>query len=296
LKTLLATLIIALPLFAQQPSLGKKAIAEIVRYNERWPQGSEIRVEDTSDQTELPHYRKILAQLVLNNSVVAQKTYYVTPDGSRVITASVFELDRKPFSANLDRMHLSDAPAYGPATATVTVVLFSDFECPFCANDAKMFRDGVPKDFPGQVRVLFKDYPMSMHPWAMDAAIAGRCIYHVSTQKFWDYYDWIFTHQREINAQNVKGKIMEWAGAAPIDSATLDKCITSRATEAEVKQSMADGLALEVDGTPATFLNGRVLEPGRDWDVIKYYINYELKAAPQLESCCTVKLPVKPPK
>ena len=188
---------------------------------------------------------------------------------------------------------MSDAPGYGPPTAPVSLVMFSDFQCSFCASDAKMFRENVPKYFPDQVRVMFKDYPMEMHAWAMDAAIAGRCIYHVSTQKFWEYHDWMFAHQKEISAENVRAKIREWADSAQFDSAGLDKCVETRATEAEVKQSIADGLALEIDGTPAMFINGRLIEPGREWDVIKYYINYELKAAPALDSCCTVKFPAK---
>jgi protein-disulfide isomerase len=294
MKKIVAGIMLAVPLVAQESSLDKKAIAEIVRYNERWPQKWEIRVVDATGATELPQYRKILAQGIVRDNVVAQKIYYLSPDGSRVIKANTFQVGQKPFNANVARMHISDAPAYGPPSAPVSLVLFSDFECPFCASHAKMLRENVPKDFPDQVRVLFKDYPRDMHPWAMDAAIAGRCIYHASAQKFWDYHDWMFARQQEINAQNVKGKIMEWAGSAQFDSAGLAKCVDSRATEAEVRQSMADGLALEVDGTPAMFLNGRMIEAGREWDVIKYYINYELKAAPGLESCCTVELPAKP--
>lgn len=296
MKTIGAGIMLALSLLSQEHSLDKKAIAEIVRYNERWPQKWEIRVVDATGATELPQYRKILAQGIVRDRVVAQKIYYVSPDGHRVTKANIFQVGQQPFKANVERMHLSDAPAYGPPAAPVSLVLFSDFECPFCASDAKMLRENVSKDFPNQVRVLFKDYPMAMHPWALDAAIAGRCIYHVSAQKFWDYHDWMFAHQQEINAQNVRSKIMQWAGSAQLDSSGLEQCVASRATEAEVKQSMADGLALEVDGTPAMFLNGRMIEPGREWDVIKYYINYELKAAPALESCCTVELPAKPEK
>lgn len=297
MKTIFAgVLLTALTLLSQETSLDQKAVAGIVRYNERWPQKWAIRILDTRSKTELPGYRKVLAQALVAGHIVSQKVYYVSPDGSHVIQASIFQVGEKPFAGDVARMHLSDAPSYGPLAAPVSLVLFSDFQCPFCASEAKMFREKIPRDFPQQVRVLFKDYPMDMHPWAMDAAIAGRCIYHVRPQEFWAYHDWMFAHQREVNAQNVRDKIMEWAASAQLDSAALDKCFASPATEAEVRQSMADGLALGIDGTPAMFLNGRLIEPGREWDVIKYYIDYELNSAPALENCCTVQLPAKPEK
>jgi protein-disulfide isomerase len=292
-KTILAGILLALPLLSQESTLDKKAVAEIVRYNERWPQKWTIRIVDAAAATELPGYRKILAQGIDADHIVIQKTYYVSPDGSRVIQANIFPVGEKPFNGDLSRMHLSDAPSYGPPTAPVSLVLFSDFQCPFCASDAKMFRENIPRDFPHEVRVIFKDYPMHMHPWAMDAAIAGRCIYHARAQAFWAYHDWMFAHQRDVNAQNVRRKIMDWAASAQFDSAALETCLASHAAEAEVRQSMADGLALGIDGTPALLLNGRAIEPGREWDVIKYYIDYELNAAPALESCCTVQLPAK---
>ena len=120
--------------------------------------------------------------------------------------------------------------------------------------------------------------------------MAGRCIYDTDAQKFWGYHDWIFGHQPEINSHNVREKILGWSASAHLDAAEIGKCIESRASEPEIRQSRDEGLALEVPGAPTVFLNGRMLEPGREWDIIKYYIEYELDAA-QPERCCVTGPP-----
>ena len=105
-----------------------------------------------------------------------------------------------------------------------------------------------------------------IHPWAKAASIAGRCIYHQSPTAFWKYHDWIYDHQGEINPDNLKTQVMDFAKTAQdVDGLQLGRCIDTKATEAEVDASIAEGHALHVDATPTLFLNGRRLVGNYPW-------------------------------
>jgi protein-disulfide isomerase len=232
------------------------------------------------------------------------ETFYLTKDGQHIVRGVVYNLGQNPFQEDLDKLKTGGAPSFGPATAPVTVVEFGDFECPNCKEEAKTLRDHVPAQFASQVRVVFKDFPLEqIHPWAKAAAIAGRCIYHQSPSAFWKYHDWIYEHQTEITFDNLKTQVTDFAKTAQdIDGLQLGHCIDTKATEAEVDASLADGRALHVDATPTLFLNGRRLVGNYPWQNIEQIITGEIsyqKAAPSTaakaekpdEKCCEVKIP-----
>jgi len=227
--------------------------------------------------------------------------FYITKDGQHIIRGVVYNLTQNPFQDDLDKLKPGGAPSFGPAGAPVTAIEFGDFECPNCKEEAKMLRDNVPAQFATQVRVVFKDFPLEqIHPWAKAAAIAGRCIYHQSLPAFWKYHDWIYEHQTEITADTLKTQVTDFAKNAPdVDGVQLGRCIDTKATEAEVDASLAEGRALHVDATPTLFLNGRRLVGNYPWQNINQIINGELSyqktpqnaAAKADEKCCEVKIP-----
>ncbi len=232
-----------------------------------------------------------------------EETFYITKDGQHVIRGVVYSLNKNPFQDDLDKLKASNAPSYGPASAPVTIVEFGDFECPQCREEAKTLRDNIPTQFPTQVHVYFKDFPLEqIHPWAKTAAIVGRCIYKQSLGGFWKYHDWIYEHQAEITYDNLKMQATDFAKTLPdVDSVELGRCIDTKATEAEVDASIAEGHALHVDATPTVFLNGRRLVGNYPWQNIEQIINGELnfqksaqassKAEKPDDKCCEVKIP-----
>jgi|HubBroStandDraft_6_1064221.scaffolds.fasta_scaffold245214_2 protein-disulfide isomerase len=231
------------------------------------------------------------------------ENFYLTKDGQHILRGVVYNLSQNPFQEDLDKLKTSAAPSFGPATAPVTIVEFGDFECPNCREEAKTLRDNVPTQFATQVHVYFKDFPLEqIHPWAKPAAIAGRCIYHQSAAAFWKYHDWIYDHQAEINPENLKTQVMDFAKTSPdIDGLQLGRCIDTKATEPEVDASLAEGRALHVDATPTVFLNGRRLVGNYPWQNIAQIVTGELNfqksatAASRAEKpddkCCEVKIP-----
>ncbi len=139
---------------------------------------------------------------------------------------------------------------------------FSDYECPYCREAAKTLRENVLRDYPTQVHVYFFDFPLVvMHPWAKPAAIAGRCVFRQSASAYWDFHDWIFENQKDITPENLKEKVLGFAGtkSKDIDAAQLTSCMDTKATEPEVDKTLAMGQSLNVNQTPTTFINGRRL-------------------------------------
>jgi protein-disulfide isomerase len=229
------------------------------------------------------------------------ETFYVTKSGQHIIRGVVYNFAENPFKEDLDKLKTSGSPSFGPDAAPVTVVEFGDFECPNCKEEAKTLRANAPTQFPSQVRVVFKDFPLEqIHPWAKAAAIAGRCVFQQNPAAFWKFHDWIYEHQTEITAENLKTQVLDFAKSAQdIDGLQLGRCVDTKATEPEVDASIAEGHALHVDATPTVFLNGRRLVGNYPWQNLDQIINGELNYAKSAQNtpaaaddkCCEVKIP-----
>jgi protein-disulfide isomerase len=161
-------------------------------------------------------------------------------------------------AATLEALTRGDFPSVGPKSAPVTLTLFFDFECPFCAQMAS----GLMKDIlPAQgdrVRVLFRNFPLEMHPWARPAAEAAACAAQQGNRYFWNLHDFLFDHQKEIKPDSLTTKVDEqaakWSG---FDVAKFDTCVAKRDTAAQIDRDLAFGREAGVSGTPTLFINGQ---------------------------------------
>ena len=227
--------------------------------------------------------------------------FLVSQDGSRIVQGNFtfFDISQNPFKPDLDKLKTEGAPSMGTQGAPVVIIEFSDFECPFCKNEASVMRKNLLSAYPKEVHLYFKQFPLeSLHPWAKAAAIASRCVYRQNADAFWAYHDWIFDKQSDLTEENLKEKILEWAkDAKSIDSAKLGACMDSKATESEVARDVADGHAVKVDSTPTLFVNGRRIAASLDWptlrSIIDYEIEYQKTAKNAGEDCgCAIKLDI----
>ena len=273
----------------------KTAVGDYVRTVEMWPKDLELKVSDPKPSSYLPGFQEFTVGAIYQGNEVLQRQYYSTADGKRIIQGNVFMLDKHPFQRNIDKLKTDLMPSFGTPGAPVTLVVFSDFQCPFCREEAKTIREQLPKEFANDVRIYYKEFPLtSIHNWAMKSAVAGRCVFRANPEAFWDYHDWIFDKQAEINPENITSKVIEWAGAKGIDTLALTRCMETNATEPEVRKNMAEGMSLGVDRTPTMFLNGRPLE-AMQWEGLKARIAFELgyqKTAKNAgEKCCEVTIP-----
>lgn len=199
---------------------------------------------------------------------------YLTKDGRYLLRGELNDLTVDPLAANIAKFDLSNAPALGDPKATITIVEYSDFECPVCRSLHDALRGLLPK-YP-QVKVVFKDFPLeALHPWARTAAIAGRCAYQQDPKAFWKMYDLIYDNQDIISASNAWDKMLEFAARSGLNADTFKSCMSSPQASAEVDAGLANGKQLDVRSTPTLFVNGRRIN-GADPHVLQQYIDYEL--------------------
>jgi protein-disulfide isomerase len=226
-----------------------------------------------------------------------EEIFYLTKDGHNLVRGYLYDLKKNPFQADLDKLKTDLSPSFGAAGAPVVIVVFSDFECPNCKEEAKVLRQNLPNNYAKEVRLYFKDFPIEqIHPWAKPAAIAGRCIFRQNPAAFWQYHDWMYDHQSEITADNLKTKVLEFSKIAPdLDGMQLGRCIDTKATEAEVDASIAEARSLKVDATPTMFVNGRRLIGNYPWPNIEQIIDgelhYQKTAHDAGEKCCEISIP-----
>jgi predicted DsbA family dithiol-disulfide isomerase len=142
------------------------------------------------------------------------------------------------------------APVRGPADARITLVEFSDFECPFCSAAVKQV-DIVMAAYPKDVKLIYKQFPLSMHPHAQMAAEASLA---ASEQgKFWEMYDLLFKNYRHLSSDN----IMIWAKDLGLDMGKFKGDLVSGKFKAVVAKDLSDGEAAGVYGTPSFYINGK---------------------------------------
>jgi protein-disulfide isomerase len=159
----------------------------------------------------------------------------------------------------------------GPKTAKVTIVEFSDFQCPFCVQ-SKALIDEVLQAYPKDVRFVYKQFPLTtIHPLAMGAAKAA--LVAQKSGKFWEMHDLMFANSRELQPEKLK----EYAAKIGLDAAKFEKDLNAPEAQQAVEKEMAEARAADVQGTPTFFVNGKRLMT-RSVDGFKQAIDQALKA------------------
>jgi protein-disulfide isomerase len=148
------------------------------------------------------------------------------------------------------------APRKGNARAPVTLVEFSDFQCPFCQRFFQTLNQ-IERDYGQNVSIIYRQFPIeSIHPFAVPAAEASLCANDQG--KFWEFHDAMFTDQAHIALSDLRAK----ASTLGIDRRKFDECVESRRFKEQVQKDIAEGARLGVNGTPAIFVNGIELRGG----------------------------------
>ena len=177
-------------------------------------------------------------------------TLEVSPDGKRLYlgNAKRNELQLIDLSVVYD-LPVNNSATKGPADAPVTLVLFDDFQCPYCARLVPTIEQ-IMQAYPNQVRVVFKHFPLSMHKFARQAAVAS--IAARNQGKFWPLHDQLFANYNQLNDE----KIRALAASVGLDMERFDKDIQDPALQQEIAADMQLGTSSGVRGTPAVYING----------------------------------------
>lgn len=202
---------------------------------------------------------------------------YLKSQEEAKVQAAFLDTLRKKYHVNVAlqapkiEVAAGDSPATGPANAPITIIEFSDYECPFCKK-AEGTVQQVLSTYPEQVRLIYRNYPLPFHKDARPAAEAAMCA--KAQNKFWEYHEKLFK-AAALDTESLK----KMAGEVGLDQAKFDECLEKKPYSADIDKDIADASAVGVRGTPAFFINGRMLSGAQPFDKFQEIIVEELAAA-----------------
>jgi len=162
-------------------------------------------------------------------------------------------------------------PSRGPASAPVTVVVFSDFQCPYCKKFSTTLNE-VSKKYGDKVRLVFRQFPLTnIHPDAMKASRAALCA--ADQNRFWEMHDLLFQDQSNLKTEALK----ERAKKLGLDLDAFDACLDSSQHVTQIHEDVVAGASAGADGTPTTYVNGRYLNGAQPLDALSEIIDEELR-------------------
>lgn len=168
------------------------------------------------------------------------------------------EREEKELQAGLSP---ASAATKGPMNAPVTLTVFSDFQCYYCAKLANMLKNEVLPYEGDKLRLVYRHLPLTSHAWARAAAEAAACAGEQSEKAFWELHDLIFANQRDLTKDNLAASISRFAGqVGKLDRPRFDACVATRRTSPTVEQDVDFAKKHGLTGTPTLFMNGRRVE------------------------------------
>jgi len=209
-----------------------------------------------------------------------QITFIASPDLRYVVFGEVNDITVDPSKAVMEKIALKGEPFKGGKDAKVTIVEYSDFQCPFCSKGYNTVEKEVMPQYGDKVKFYYKHLPLNFHPWAEPGAIAYECMKLQSPDAAWAVYKGFFENQKDINPANVKEKALAYAGDdKKIDKAKFDDCVDNKKTQAKINADKAEAAALGISGTPSFVINGRQVKGAQPADRFKAVIDDELASS-----------------
>ncbi len=217
------------------------------------------------EPSELPGYSQIMVSFTVDGKTSRPVPFLLSADGNTLAQLSKYDIAKDP------RELVSDAgrPARGgPQNAPVVIVGFDDLECPFCAKMHSELFPAITERYGSKVRIVYRDFPLDQHPWAVRAAVDANCVGAQSSLGYWNLVDYIHAHASEFGGPDKslakandsldqlardQGKLQK------VDMAALDGCVKKQ-DDTAVKSSMKLGEDLGIGATPVLFVNGEKLE------------------------------------
>ncbi len=201
---------------------------------------------------------------------------YVSKDG-KLLLLQAFELDKglSPGTTQpAEKIEVSadDDAFLGKEDAPITIVEFSDFQCPFCSRFDEDTLPELKEKYidTGKVKFVYRDYPLEFHQYAQKAAEASECADEQG--KYWEYHDILFKNQDKLTVDDLK----KYTAELKLDTTKFNECLDSSKYKEEVEKDFNDGQSYGVSGTPAFFVNGILISGAQPFSAFEEIIEQEL--------------------
>jgi protein-disulfide isomerase len=181
---------------------------------------------------------------------------WITEDHNKLIVGRFLDLSVDPYKENLGKINLTNVPAKGPADAAVTLIEYTDFQCPYCSKAHTNVQE-ILKAYDGKIRILYKSLPLSIHNWAEDAAVIATCAYQQNPEALWQYADYFFENQKTLTKETLPTQALDLAKQWNLNGDALTQCMDAKATIGTIQADMKEAQALGFNSTPSFVVNGR---------------------------------------
>lgn len=212
--------------------------------------------------------------LITNSQGSNQNKLLVSSDGKHAISGDLLPFGAKPFDDARAKLEKGvNGPAKGPGKAPVTIVEFSDMQCPHCQKAAPAIDQLLAQE--PDAHFVFQNFPLPAHDWAEKAAGYVDCVGRVSNDAVWKFIQKTFEDQTNITASSVDEKLKAIATEAGVNGDEMAVCAAKSETKARVEASVRLGKSVGVTGTPTLLINGRSVPGGAPVEVIKKIVDFE---------------------
>ncbi len=261
-------------------SEAKKANQSVDEFIEKSVVKGEIKVSD-ADYEKFVKERRVPKDQITPEIKKRITTFMQTQKRQDLVDAYVAKLTQSnPVEVYFQKprmdvkVEIGNSPTHGNKDAKVTVVEYSDFQCPFCAKGADVVTE-IKKKYGNKVQVAFKHFPLPMHPEARPASEASMCVNEQSAEKFWKFHDVLFKDQKKMSEADLEAHAK--AVGANVDK--FKECVKSKKYADFVQKDMDAGEKIGVRSTPTFFVNGQMVAGALPFAQFQEMIDEELDAA-----------------
>jgi protein-disulfide isomerase len=262
-----------------------RRVEVLIRSKSSIPPEFEVKI-GPRQKSDVPGFDTITVQFVGQGRASKPVNFLLSKDAKTLAQFTKFDIGKDP----KELVSPANRPARGgPANAPVLIVAFDDLQCPYCAKMHAQLFPALLKRYKDQVRIVYRDFPLEQHPWAMRAAIDSSCLAAQSGDGYWKLVDYVHAHAGELG-----GDAKDLAQAqATLDTLTLDegkrqqtdqtalKSCIAKQDNTVVEASKREATALGVDATPSLFINGEKLDGAVPMEYVYRAIDRALVAVGQ---------------
>ena len=237
--------------------------------------------------SDFPTYDSVTVTLTGTNGRTQKVDFLLSQDGKTLAKVTKMDLTKDIYAERMEKIDVKGRPVRGNPDAKVTVVNFDDLECPFCSRMHSTLMQDILPLYGDRIKIVYKDFPLSMHPWAQHSANDANCLAVENGTAYWDYADYVHANQKSISAagqelDKSKAELdriaLDMGKKHGADMNRLQACVKAQA-DTTLKASMAEGESLGLNATPTLFINGQKLEGAVDAEEVKAVLNQQLLAA-----------------
>jgi protein-disulfide isomerase len=280
-------MLLAIGCRAQSPSTAEldRRIEKQVRSTFSLPPFVEVKPGERKPSTEFPGYDQLVVTMSYRGQTQT-RDLLLSHDGKTLLSVLKMDLTRDPQAELLAKIDLKGRPVRGNKDAKVTVVVYDDFQCPYCSRMHLTVND-VLKSYGDRIKVVYKDFPLfEIHPWAERAAIDSGCLAKQSDGAYWEFADYVHANPQQIKGEQrpVPAQLAEVDRIAMVmgshysaDATVLKSCLDAQ-SKTDLNASVKEAGTVGVEATPSIFVNGVKMDGAVPEEELRLVLDKELKS------------------